>query len=129
MNDGDSAIGVCGMIVGVFLLLGMKPVDFTDSLFLDYLNPKQSLRKRLRQTHQEEKNQGFSRGTGGSTEHPRNDGQGNSVFNSYSQFYWHVLRWGIPLLFCWGIFSLLPEMGSGFFISTVLVCETDCQSL
>ena len=35
---------------------------------------------------------------------------------------------GDPLLFCWEIFPCSGD-GSGFFISTILVCETDCQSL
>ncbi len=35
---------------------------------------------------------------------------------------------GDPLLFCWEFFPCSGD-GSGFFISTILVCETDCQSL
>lgn len=38
-------LACAGMIVGVFLLLGMKPVEFTDSLFGFLLNPKRSLRE------------------------------------------------------------------------------------
>ena len=58
-------LACAGMIVGVFLLLGMKPVEFTDSLFGFLLNPKRSLREDIRESsgnHQEEKNQGFCAG-------------------------------------------------------------------
>lgn len=54
-------LACAGMIVGVFLLLEMKPVEFTDSLFGFLLNPKRSLREDIG-NHQEEKNQGFCAG-------------------------------------------------------------------
>ena len=43
-------LACAGMIVGVFLLLGMKPVEFTDSLFGFLLNPKRSLREDIRES-------------------------------------------------------------------------------
>ena len=43
-------LACAGMIVGVFLLLEMKPVEFTDSLFGFLLNPKRSLREDIRES-------------------------------------------------------------------------------
>ena len=43
-------LACAGMIVGVFLLLGMKPVELTDSLFGFLLNPKRSLREDIRES-------------------------------------------------------------------------------
>lgn len=43
-------LACAGMIVGVFLLLGMKPVEFTDSLFGFLLNPKRSLQEDIRES-------------------------------------------------------------------------------
>ena len=85
-----------GMIVGVFLLLGMKPVEFTDSLFGFLLNPKRSLRE--------------------------------PVFHHLRSCSGTVLRWGIHCHFVREFFPGSGD-GSGFFISAILVCETDCQSL
>ncbi len=121
-------LACAGMIVGVFLLLGMKPVEFT-GLFGFLLNPKRSLQGRHQGIIRKKKIRDFAQGTGGSTEHPSNDGQGEPVF--------HHLRSCSGTVFCAGgsIAILLGNFfpgsgdGSGFFISTILVCETDCQSL
>ena len=43
-------LACAGMIVGVFLLLEMKPVEFTDSLFGFLLNPKRRLREDSRES-------------------------------------------------------------------------------
>ncbi len=117
-------LACAGMIVGVFLLLGMKPVEFTDSLFGFLLNPKRSLREDIRK----KKIRDFAQGTGGSTEHPSNDGQGEPVFHHLRSCSGTVLRWGIHCYFVGKFFPCSGD-GSGFFISTILVCETDCQSL
>lgn len=39
-----------GMIIGAFLLLGLKPVEFTDSLFAYLLRPKRSIREDIKQS-------------------------------------------------------------------------------
>ena len=70
----------------------------------------------------------FAQGTGGSTEHPSNDGQGEPVFHHLRSCSGTVLRWGIHCYFVGKFFPCSGD-GSGFFISTILVCETDCQSL
>lgn len=39
-----------GMIAGVFLILDMKPLEFTDSLFGYFLNPKRSIREEIKES-------------------------------------------------------------------------------
>lgn len=89
-------LACAGMIAGVFLLLEMKPVEFTDSLFGFLLNPKRSLREDIRESSgrkirilrrvKEAQNilQMTGRGTG---------------FPSSAPSYSTVLRWD-PLPFC-----------------------------
>ena len=36
-------LACAGMIVGAFLVLGLRPVEFTDSLFTFLLRPKKSI--------------------------------------------------------------------------------------
>ena len=121
-------LACAGMIVGVFLLLGMKPVEFTDSLFGFLLNPKRSLREDIRESSGRKKLRDFAQGTEGSTEHSSNDGQGEPVFLHLRSCSGTVLRWGIHCHFVREFFPGSGD-GSGFFISAILVCETDCQSL
>ena len=107
-------LACAGMIVGVFLLLGMKPVEFTDSLFGFLLNPKRSLREDIRESSGRKKLRDFAQGTGGSTEHPSNDGQGEPVFHHLRSCSGTVLRWGIHCYFVGKFFPCSGD-GSGFF--------------
>ena len=43
-------LACAGMIAGVFLMLGIRPVEFTDSLFGFFLNPRRSLREELKKS-------------------------------------------------------------------------------
>ena len=43
-------LACAGMIAGVFLMLGIRPVEFTDSLFGFFLNPRRSLREELKES-------------------------------------------------------------------------------
>lgn len=43
-------LACAGMIVGTFLLLGMKPIEFTDSLFGFLLKPKKSIREDIKES-------------------------------------------------------------------------------
>ena len=43
-------LACAGMIVGVFLILGMKPIEFTDSLFGFLLKPKKSIREDIKES-------------------------------------------------------------------------------
>ena len=38
-------LACAGLIIGAFLILGLKPVEFTDSLFAFLLRPKRSIRE------------------------------------------------------------------------------------
>ena len=119
-------LACAGMIVGVFLLLGMKPVEFTDSLFGFLLNPKRSLREDIRESSGRKKSGILRREL--KEEHSSNDGQGEPVFLHLRSCSGTVLRWGIHCHFVREFFPGSGD-GSGFFISAILVCETDCQSL
>ena len=109
-------LACAGMIVGVFLLLEMKPVEFTDSLFGFLLNPKRSLREDIRESSGRKKS--------GILRRELKEAQ-NIHLRSCSGT---VLRWGIHCHFVREFFPGSGD-GSGFFISAILVCETDCQSL
>lgn len=121
-------LACAGMIVGVFLLLGMKPVEFTDSLFGFLLNPKRSLREDIRESSGRKKSGILRR----ELEEAQNILQMTGRGNRFS-----IICAVALALFCAGgsIAILLGNFfpgsgdGSGFFISTILVCETDCQSL
>ena len=43
-------LACAGLIVGAFLILGMKPMEFADSLFSFLLRPKKSIREEIRQS-------------------------------------------------------------------------------
>ena len=43
-------LACAGMIVGAFLLLGMKPVEFTDGLFAFLMRPKKSIREDIKES-------------------------------------------------------------------------------
>ena len=43
-------LACAGMIVGTFLLLGMKPVEFTDGLFAFLMRPKKSIREDIKES-------------------------------------------------------------------------------
>ena len=43
-------LACAGMIVGAFLLLGMKPVEFTDGLFAFLMRPQKSIREDIKES-------------------------------------------------------------------------------
>lgn len=43
-------LSCAGLIVGAFLLLHLKPVEFTDSLFAFLLRPKKGIRDKLKES-------------------------------------------------------------------------------
>lgn len=43
-------LACAGMIAGAFLILGLRPVEFTDSLFAILLNPNRSIREDIRES-------------------------------------------------------------------------------
>lgn len=43
-------LACAGMIAGAFLILGLRPVEFTDSLFAILLSPKRSIREDIRES-------------------------------------------------------------------------------
>lgn len=88
-----------GMIVGVFLLLEMKPVEFTDSLFGFLLNPKRSLREDIRESSGRKKSGILRRELKEAQNILQMTGRGNS-FPSSAQLLWHCFALGDPLPFC-----------------------------
>ena len=103
MNDGDSAIGVCGNDRGCIFTAGNEASGVYGQPVWISIESKTKSAGRHQGIIRKKKIRDFAQGTGGSTEHPSNDGQGEPVF--------HHLRscsaLGDPLLFCWEIFSLL----------------------
>ena len=120
-------LACAGMIVGVFLLLGMKPVEFTDSLFGFLLNPKRSLREDIRESSGRKKSGILRRELKEAQNILQMTGRGNR-FSFICAVALALLRWGIHCHFVREFFPGSGD-GSGFFISAILVCETDCQSL
>lgn len=43
-------LACAGMIVGIFLILGLRPMEFTDSLFACLLRPKRSIREDIKES-------------------------------------------------------------------------------
>lgn len=43
-------LACAGMITGAFLILGLRPIEFTDSLFNSFLHPKHSLRDEINES-------------------------------------------------------------------------------
>ena len=43
-------LACAGMVVGAFLILGLKPMEFTDSLFAFLLRPKKSIREDIKES-------------------------------------------------------------------------------
>lgn len=43
-------LACAGMIAGAFLILGLRPVEFTDSLFAFFLQPKKSIREDIKES-------------------------------------------------------------------------------
>ena len=43
-------LACAGLITGVFLILGLKPTEFTDGLFAFLIRPKGSIREDIRET-------------------------------------------------------------------------------
>lgn len=39
-----------GLIVGTFLLFGIKPAEFTEGLFEHFLHPRKSIREEIRES-------------------------------------------------------------------------------
>ena len=108
MNDGDSAIGVCGMIVGVFFTAGNEASGvYGQPVWISVESKTKSAGRHQGIIRKKKKSGILRRGTGGSTEYPSNDGQGEPGFPSSVQLLWHCFALGDPLLFCWGIFPWL----------------------
>ena len=43
-------LACAGMIAGAFLILGLRPVEFTDSLFAFFLQTKKSIREDIKES-------------------------------------------------------------------------------
>ena len=54
-------LACAGMIAGAFLILGIRPVEFTDSLFAWLLKPKRSIREEIKEASGR-KRRGFCEG-------------------------------------------------------------------
>ena len=127
-------LACAGMIVGVFLLLEMKPVEFTDSLFGFLLNPKRSLREDIRESSGRKKSGILRRELKEAQNILQMTGRGNR-FSFICAVALALFCAGNRFFGCSDSCHFVREFfpgsgdGSGFFISAILVCETDCQSL
>ena len=43
-------LACAGLIVGTFLILGIRPAEFVDGLFERFLHPKRSIREEIRES-------------------------------------------------------------------------------
>ena len=100
MNDGDSAIGVCGNDRGCIFTAGNEASGVYGQPVWISIESKTKSAGRHQGIIRKKKIRDFAQGTGGSTEYPSNDGQGEPVF--------HHLR------SCLGNFFLAPVMAVGF---------------
>ena len=113
MNDGDSAIGVCGNDRGCIFTAGNEASGVYGQPVWISIESKTKSAGRHQGIIRKKKIRDFAQGTGGSTEHPSNDGQGEPVFHHLRSCSGTVLRWGIHCYFV-GEFFLAPVMAVGF---------------
>lgn len=118
MNDGDSAIGVCGNDSGCIFTAGNEASGVYGQPVWISVESKTKSAGRHQGIIRKKKIRDFAQGTGGSTEYPSNDGQGEPVFHHLCSCSGTVLRWGIH---CYFVGEFFPGSGdgSGFFISTI----------
>ena len=95
MNDGDSAIGVCGNDRGCIFTAGNEASGVYGQPVWISIESKTKSAGRHQGIIRKKKIRDFAQGTGG------------TGFPSSVQLLWHCFALGDPLLFCWEIFSLL----------------------
>lgn len=102
-----------GLIVGAFLLLGLKPVEFTDNLFAFLLHPKGSIREELKASTGRKKEGVFRREIREAQEVLLMTGRGGR-FSLVCAASLVLFCAGGSLAILFGNFFLAPVMAAGF---------------
>lgn len=121
-------LACAGMIAGVFLMLGIRPVEFTDSLFGFFLNPRRSLREELKASSGRKKE--------GILRREMKEAQAVLQMTGRGSRFSMVCAAALAL-FCMGRIDCDPDWkffpgsgnGSRVFVSAILVCEADGKPL
>ena len=121
-------LACAGMIVGGIFTAGNEASGVYGQPVWIFIESQTKSAGRHQGIIRKKKIRDFAQGTGGSTEHPSNDGQGEPV-SIICAVALALFCAGGSIAILLGNFFLAPVMASGFFISAILVCETDCQSL
>lgn len=109
-------LSCAGLIVGAFLLLHLKPVEFTDSLFAFLLRPKKGIRDKLKESSGRKKPGIFRREIGEAQAVLEMTGRG-SHFSIVCAVSLGLFCLGVPLPFCLGIFFWLRSLQWAFYFS------------
>lgn len=106
-------LACAGLITGAFLLLGLKPVEFTDSLFAFLLRPKGSIREELKASTGRKKEGVFRREIREAQEVLLMTGRGGR-FSLVCAVALVLFCAGGSLAILFGNFFLAPVMAAGF---------------
>ena len=114
-------LACAGMIVGAFLILGLKPVEFTDSLFAFLLWKKSSIREDIRAS--------TGRKKAGPLKREIMEAQAKQTFFSGLCRFPGVVLYRRFHRYPAGQFFHGSGSGGGVYVPALLVCEADCQPL
>lgn len=114
MNDGDSAIGVCGNDRGCIFTAGNEASGVYGTAWFGFLlNPKRSLREDIRESSGRKKSGILRRELEEAQNILQMTGRGNR-FPSSAQLLWHCFCAGGSIAILLGNFFLAPVMAVGF---------------
>ena len=106
-------LACAGMIAGTFLILGLRPVEFTDSLFAFFLQPKKSIREDIKESSGRKKAGFFRREIMEAQSVLEMTGRGNR-FSMVCAVALALFCLGGSLAILLGNFFLAPVMAVGF---------------
>ena len=116
-----------GMITGMFLLFGLRPAEFTESLFAYLMRPGRSIREAIKESSGRKKT-GILRRAPGGTGSFGDDRERRQVFPGMCVSFGTVL---FGWFFGYSIREFLSCSGDGcgISVSPILVCKADSQPL
>lgn len=106
-------LACAGMIVGIFLILGLRPMEFTDSLFACLLRPKRSIREDIKESSGRKKAGVFRREITEAQSVLEMTGRGNR-FSVICAISLALFCLGGSIAILLGNFFLAPVMAVGF---------------
>ena len=121
-------LACAGMIAGAFLILGIRPVEFTDSLFAWLLKPKRSIREEIKESSGRKKAGILRREISEAQSVLEMTGRGEPLLYDLRHIPGAVLPGRIPGNSAWEFLSGSGH-GSGVSVPAVLVCEANGQPL